>query len=55
MGCSDWGLPAGYCKGPACQRDSDERLKSAFTVRDHNVARLVDLFDLLGAAYRIAR
>jgi hypothetical protein len=28
---------------------------SEFVVRDHYVARLLDLFDLLGAAYRIAR
>ncbi len=27
----------------------------AFAVRDHYVARLIDLFDLLGSAYRLAR
>ena len=39
----------------ALERRSLDPASSAFTVRDHYVARLVDLFDLLGAAYRMAR
>ena len=33
----------------------EEHGQSGFVVRDHYVARLLDLFDLLGSAYRIAR
>jgi hypothetical protein len=37
------------------ERQSFDPASSVFTSRDHYVARLVDLFDLLGAAYRLAR
>jgi hypothetical protein len=37
------------------ERRSFDPTSSAFAVRDHYVARLVDLFDLLGAAYRLTR
>ena len=39
----------------ALERRSLDPTSSALIVRDHYVARLVDLFDLLGAAYRLAR
>ena len=37
------------------ERQASDPTSSTFAVRDHYVARLVDLFDLLGAAYRLAR
>ena len=37
------------------ERQSSDPTASRFTVRDHYVARLVDLLDLLGAAYRLVR
>jgi hypothetical protein len=39
----------------ALERHVREGQDGGFIVRDHYVARLLDLFDLLGAAYRLAR
>jgi hypothetical protein len=37
------------------ERQSLDPASSGFVARDHYVARLADLFDLIGAAYRLAR
>jgi hypothetical protein len=37
------------------ERQAFDPAAPAFAVRDHYVARLLDLFDLLGSAYRLAR
>ena len=39
----------------ALERQAADPAAPAFAVRDHYAARLLDLFDLLGAAYRLAR
>jgi hypothetical protein len=41
--------------GKRLLRLSFDSASSALTARDHYLARLVGLFDLLGAAYRLAR
>jgi hypothetical protein len=48
-------LQAGIGRNRETERERVEGRSGTFTVRDHYVARLVDLFDLLATAWRLAR